>query len=737
MRRGLLSWGKLEHVQPSLFLEQPLANPTTFANNMNLPVHRWYRYSAGFSAEWVASLLSSRDSDNFLVLDPFSGSGTTLITTDEHEVASIGVEAHPFVARVASAKLLWDIDADVFYSETCKILARAKHLYLEMHFELKGAPTLIQKTYTEEAFRKLESLRTAWLEQADERDESELSWLALTSILRICSHVGTAPWQYVLPKKLKAKVIDPFEAFTQQSRIMADDMRDLQSRVSRSQAIMLRGDARKLSGIEDSSVDLVVTSPPYANNYDYADATRLEMTFWREIERWGDLHQAARKHLVRSCTQHAAKEQLRLNDLLSDPHLQPILEELAPICRELEEERHLHGGKKQYHLMIAAYFCDMARVWQALGRVSKDNAEICFVLGDSAPYGIHVPLVTFHARLAQHVGFQSTTFEGTRDRNIKWKNRTHSVLLSEGHLWVKRSVQQRTPGASMSRVGSATHRLGQMIGNFFEEFFKDSLEKLSTQHGLYCDSKGGRSLVRGNRKKVTWQDSKGTPHDLDYVLERNASENTRGDPVAFIELAWRRYTKHSRNKAGEIEGALFHLKTTYSGAFLGAILAGEWSKGSLEQMKARGIKLLHIPFETVATTFDTKGIDLRYGEQSSSDVKWQIIEQWESLSQTDIEALQESFAEKISQKYRDFLFELEQSLIRRVSGVRIWYLYGQTEQYSNASEAISALKRQSEKANNLNLTKFEIQIRFSNSDRVEGEFHQREDAINFLKSYSI
>jgi len=48
-------------------------------------------------------------------------------------------------------------------------------------------------------------------------------------------------------------------------------------------------DARKCATVPDGWATLVVTSPPYANNYDYADATRLEMTFMGEIRGWGDL----------------------------------------------------------------------------------------------------------------------------------------------------------------------------------------------------------------------------------------------------------------------------------------------------------------------------------------------------------------------------------------------------------------------------------------------------------------
>lgn len=52
---------------------------------MQLPVHRWFRCSAGFSAEWMQRLLTELNADDqapSLVLDPFVGSGTTLLATD-------------------------------------------------------------------------------------------------------------------------------------------------------------------------------------------------------------------------------------------------------------------------------------------------------------------------------------------------------------------------------------------------------------------------------------------------------------------------------------------------------------------------------------------------------------------------------------------------------------------------------------------------------------------------------
>jgi hypothetical protein len=95
------------------------------------------------------------------------------------------------------------------------------------------------------------------------------------------------------------------------------------------------------------------------------------------------------------------------------------------------------GGKKTYHTMVAAYFCDMARIWSRLRQYASDDADICFVIGDSAPYGVHIPVEKWFATLAEAAGFREPRFEKLRDRNIKWKNRKHRVPLKEGRLWLK------------------------------------------------------------------------------------------------------------------------------------------------------------------------------------------------------------------------------------------------------------------------------------------------------------
>ena len=406
----------------------------TFFDNIKLPVHRWFRYSAGFSAEWVENLLGELSFDNseLLVLDPFVGSGTTLLAADMVNLPSVGVEAHPFVVRVTKAKLLWATPVSDFVQKATTILHRA----INMPSADIEYPKLIHKCFKDNGLERLDRLRRAWIEENENSHASELSWLALTAILRPTSSAGTAQWQYILPKKSKKVVNEPFDAFKSQVALMRMDMETFQRRRTNTLATLIQGDARDCPQLKDNSIDVVITSPPYANNYDYADATRFEMSFWGELQSWGDLHEAVRQYLIRSCSQHAAKEKLVLEEHLEESVIAPIRVELSEVCQKLAEERLLHGGKKHYHTMVAAYFVDMAKVWHELRRVCKPGAKVCFVVGDSAPYGIYVPVDKWLGQLAIAAGFKNCSFEKLRARNVKWKNRKHRVPLHEGRLWI-------------------------------------------------------------------------------------------------------------------------------------------------------------------------------------------------------------------------------------------------------------------------------------------------------------
>jgi len=419
---------------PNLEIEAESKLHSTFQDNLSLPIHRWFRYSAGFSAFWANAIITREKAlGRHHVLDPFAGSGTVLLEAERCQAKAIGIEAHPLIARIAQAKLHWRQDPKQFRDYARAILKLA----WDSQKNALDYPTLINKCFSNENLRQLDALRQVWQNSADGTPLSELTWLALVSILRQCASVGTAQWQYVLPKKSKAKILEPFDAFDQKIIQMSHDMLRRQQQEPGFHAILHQADARDCQPIPEDWADIVITSPPYANNYDYADATRLEMTFLGEIANWGDLQDSVRQYLVRSCTQHVARIVAQTQDILNNPLLDPIRDEIIETCNQLEEQREIHAGKKPYHTMIAAYFTDMAETWGALRRVTTKGATVCFVIGDSAPYGVYVPVDRWLGALALAAGFQSFKFEKTRDRNVKWKNRKHQVPLHEGNLWVR------------------------------------------------------------------------------------------------------------------------------------------------------------------------------------------------------------------------------------------------------------------------------------------------------------
>jgi hypothetical protein len=400
---------------------------------MTLPVHRWFRYSAGFPADWAESVIAEASKDGVVrVFDPFVGSGTTLLAAETVGAESWGVDSHPFLARVVQAKLAWRSDPEQYREEADAVSRFAQSLAAD----IGGYPSLIRDCYDDDALAELDTLRRAYEQLRDESSASALACLTLVGILRRASRANAAQWQYVLPGKQKRSPIPPQRAWSDFRQMLLQDMA-LASAVPGPGGVFTQTDARTCDGVPTGWANLVVTSPPYPNNYDYADATRLEMSFLGEIGGWGQLQTAVRRHLIRSCSQHVTERSVDLDAVLDEPDLAPIKAELSDVCHTLAEVRKTRGGKKTYHLMVACYFRDLAQVWKSLRRVCSSPSRVCFVIGDSARYGVYVPVVPWLAKLALAAGFERFFFERTRDRNVTWKNRKHRVPLQEGWLWVQ------------------------------------------------------------------------------------------------------------------------------------------------------------------------------------------------------------------------------------------------------------------------------------------------------------
>jgi hypothetical protein len=284
-------------------------------------------------------------------------------------------------------------------------------------------------------------------------------------------------------------------------------------------------------------------------------------------------------------------------------------------------------------------------------------------------------------------------------------------------------------------VASPGHKLGQIVGVLLEQLLGDPLRQFAARLQLYCDRKGSRPGVRTG-SKVTWVDSRGNRHDLDYVLERGGSAEHRGDPVAFIESAWRRYTKHSRNKSGELEGALLPLRASYTTVrFLGVILAGEWSEGGLQQLRSAGVEVLHVPFQTIVDAFRAQGLRIDYPETATTEDKAALNRILERLSERQLGAVSAAMWRAIERDYRRFEGKMFNAITEVPLRVRVITLYGDEVVYQTVAEAIRELENPTAARElNLNFPRgYEVFIDYASGSSVTGRFQTKTELVQFLK----
>jgi len=282
---------------------------------------------------------------------------------------------------------------------------------------------------------------------------------------------------------------------------------------------------------------------------------------------------------------------------------------------------------------------------------------------------------------------------------------------------------------------SLAHTFGQIIGNVLEDAIEPALQKFANDHGLYLDKKGPRKAREG--KKVTWTDLYGNSHDLDFVLERGGTDKIIGTPVAFIETAWRRYTKHSRNKAQEIQGAIQVLALThkYSCPFIGAILAGVFTNGALNQLKSLGFHIMFFPYASIIRAFQKMGIEASFDEDTPEKEFCKKLSRWNAASKKAKRGVAEQLVNLHHKDIVDFFGALDKTVIRRIEKIIVIPLHGQKTECSSVSEAIAFLSSYQSISFQGTVYKYEINIRYNNGDKIVAEFTEKTTALNFLTEY--
>lgn len=280
---------------------------------------------------------------------------------------------------------------------------------------------------------------------------------------------------------------------------------------------------------------------------------------------------------------------------------------------------------------------------------------------------------------------------------------------------------------------SEAHTLGEFIGTFFEDLMKKPIMEFAKKNYLYFDTYGERPARLS--KKLTWEDINGSKHDLDFVLEKGGTDEIIGVPVAFIELAWRRYTKHSKNKAQEISGAINPICQKYRCVkpFKGAILCGHFTDNSIEQMKNDNFSVLYIPFDKLVAAFAKHGFDIDFNEDTKeADFRKMNAELTKRSNHPKLQLVREELLSSCAEEINDFLQKLEFSYNRKIKSICILPLHGVRLEVTDKDSAIAFINGYNALPDNHQLEYFEIIVTYNNGSDIRCRFKEKDEVIDFL-----
>ena len=196
-------------------------------------------------------------------------------------------------------------------------------------------------------------------------------------------------------------------------RRMSDDLAALRRQAGTEATVHLADSRQAEELLEPSSIDAVITSPPYPNEKDYTRTTRLESVLLGFIRSKQELR-GLKQELVRSNTRSVYKADA--DDALIAEH-----EGIQRIARRIEERRielgKTSGFERQYARVTKLYFGGMVRHLAGLRSRLRTGARLAYVVGDQASY-LRVMIRTGQilGELAQDLGYELTGIDLFRTR---------------------------------------------------------------------------------------------------------------------------------------------------------------------------------------------------------------------------------------------------------------------------------------------------------------------------------
>lgn len=393
------------------------------------PAHDWYRFVLSFPPHLVRDYINKFGLGvGQRVLDPFCGTGTTLVECKKLGISATGVEAYPMSHFASTVKVDWTPEPGPLVLHAREVAHRALAVLEEqgisdepgcgVGFEapvLKSFPPESMELLLRGSISALPLHKTLILTETLEHYRDQRFYnherLALAKVL--VSSVGNlhfGPEVGVTKPKSDARVIGAWLEAVEQ---MAHDLSDLKS-LGDSECSVHLADSRQIQGVlEPRSIDAVITSPPYPNEKDYTRSTRLESVALGFIHSRADL-QKLKRGLVRSNTRTVYKGDDDDRWVAQHPEIQRIADEIE--SRRVEMGK-TSGFERLYHRVTKLYFGGMARHLAELRAILRPGAMLAYVVGDQASY-LRVMIRTGHllGEIAESLGYELAGIDLFRTR---------------------------------------------------------------------------------------------------------------------------------------------------------------------------------------------------------------------------------------------------------------------------------------------------------------------------------